>query len=149
MHGKITSKFWKSIHLVEDDLGISTASKTTDGPRVSRVSPLGDHVTRTDDKLDQPSGGETTSLDKYWRDPIWQRTAQYRLTWRRHAESFAQPRDTTATQWLLFINWQSDIFDTFASIYCKTFKANFCNLMGPSTKITYPRDKWPVCSTAW
>ena len=37
--------------------GISTASKTTDGPR---VSPLGDHMTRKDDKVDQPSGGETT-----------------------------------------------------------------------------------------
>ena len=28
-----------------------------DGPR---VSPLGDHMTRKDDKGDQPSGGETT-----------------------------------------------------------------------------------------
>ena len=31
--------------------------RTTDGPR---VSPLGDHMTRKDDKGDQPSGGETT-----------------------------------------------------------------------------------------
>ena len=37
--------------------GISAASKTTDGPR---VSPLADHMTRKDDKGDQPSGGETT-----------------------------------------------------------------------------------------
>ena len=37
--------------------GISTASKTTDE---HRVSPLGDHMTRKDDKGDQPSGGETT-----------------------------------------------------------------------------------------
>ena len=37
--------------------GISTASKTTDGPR---ASPLGDHMTRRDVKGDQPSGGETT-----------------------------------------------------------------------------------------
>ena len=37
--------------------GISTASKTTDGPR---TSPLGDHMTRKDVKGDQPSGGETT-----------------------------------------------------------------------------------------
>ena len=29
----------------------------TDGPR---ASPLGDHITRKDDKGDQPSGGETT-----------------------------------------------------------------------------------------
>ena len=34
-----------------------TASKTTDGPR---ASPLGDYMTRKDDKGDQPSGGETT-----------------------------------------------------------------------------------------
>ena len=27
-------------------------------------------------------------LDKYWSDTIWQRTAQDRLTWRRHAEAF-------------------------------------------------------------
>ena len=40
--------------------GISTASKTTDGPR---VPPLGDHMTRKDDKGDQPSGRETTSTN--------------------------------------------------------------------------------------
>ena len=34
-------------------------------------------------------------LDKYCSDTIWQRTAQDRLTWRRHAEPFAQPRDTS------------------------------------------------------
>ena len=37
--------------------GTPTASKTSDGPR---VSPRGDHTTRKDDKGDQPSGGETT-----------------------------------------------------------------------------------------
>ena len=37
-------------------------------------------------------------LDKYWSDTIWQRTDQDRLTWRRHADAFAQPRDTTAAQ---------------------------------------------------
>ena len=31
----------------------------------------------------------TSRVDKHWRDTIWQRTAQDRLTWRRHAESFA------------------------------------------------------------
>ena len=41
--------------------GISTASKTTDGPR---VSPLEDHMIRKNDKGDQPSGGETT-----WTNP--------------------------------------------------------------------------------
>ena len=35
-------------------------------------------------------------LDKYWSDTIWQRTAQDRVIWRRHAEAFAQPQDTTA-----------------------------------------------------
>ena len=35
-------------------------------------------------------------LDKYWSDTIWQRTAQDRVIWRRHAEAYAQPRDTTA-----------------------------------------------------
>ena len=35
-------------------------------------------------------------LDKYWSDTIWLRTAQDRVIWRRHAEAFAQPRDTTA-----------------------------------------------------
>ena len=34
-------------------------------------------------------------LDKYWSDTIWQRTAQDRVIWRRHAEAFTQPRDTT------------------------------------------------------
>ena len=37
--------------------GTSTASKSTNGPR---VSPRGDHTIRKDDKEDQPSGGETT-----------------------------------------------------------------------------------------
>ena len=35
-------------------------------------------------------------LDKYRGDTIWQRTTQDGLTWRRHAEVLAQPRDTTA-----------------------------------------------------
>ena len=58
---------------------------------------IGGHTTRKDDKEEQPSGGETT-WDKYWSNTIWhwQRTAQDRLTWCRHAEAFAQPRDTTA-----------------------------------------------------
>ena len=54
-------------------------------------------MTRKDDKEDQPSGGETT-WTKYWSDTIWQRTVQDRVIWRRHAEAFAQPRDTTAAQ---------------------------------------------------
>ena len=40
-------------------------------------------------------------LDKYRREMIWQRTVQDRLTWRRHAEAFVQPRDTTAAQWMM------------------------------------------------
>ena len=40
-------------------------------------------------------------LDKYW---IWQRTAQDRVIWRRHAEAFAQPRDTTAAKLSLVIS---------------------------------------------
>ena len=44
---------------------------------------------------------------KRWRRPgqilsqsntIWRRTELDRLIWRRHAEAFAQPRDTTAAQ---------------------------------------------------
>ena len=35
-------------------------------------------------------------LDKYWSDTIWQRTGQDMVIWIRHAEAFAQPRDTTA-----------------------------------------------------
>ena len=34
-------------------------------------------------------------LDKYW-STRYERTAQDRVIWRRHAEAFAQPRDTTA-----------------------------------------------------
>ena len=38
---------------------------------------------------------------KYRSDTIWQRKAQDRLTWRRHAETFAQPRDTNAVQLIM------------------------------------------------
>ena len=34
-------------------------------------------------------------LEKYWSDTIWQKKAQDRLTRRRHAEAFAQPRGTS------------------------------------------------------
>ena len=37
--------------------GTSSASKATDGPR---VSPLGDHMKRKDDNGDQPNGGAAT-----------------------------------------------------------------------------------------
>ena len=40
-----------------------------------------------------PSVPSHKSGTEYWRDTIWQRTAQYMLTWRRRAEAFAQPRD--------------------------------------------------------
>ena len=48
-------------------------------------------------------------LDKYWSDAIRQRTAQNRLIWRRHAEAFAQPRDTTAAQCPLMMSQVVDI----------------------------------------
>ena len=41
-------------------------------------------------------------LDKYWSDTIWQRTAQDRVIWRRHAEAFTQPRDATAA-WMMMM----------------------------------------------
>ena len=37
-------------------------------------------------------------LGRAYRNTIFQRTAQDRLTWIRHAEAFAQPRDTTAAE---------------------------------------------------
>ena len=37
-------------------------------------------------------------LDDYWMGAIWQRIAQDRQMWKQHAETFAQPRDTTATK---------------------------------------------------
>ena len=40
--------------------------------------------------------------DTHNRDTIWQRTAKYRITWRGLAETFVQPRHTTAAQWLWF-----------------------------------------------
>ena len=63
--------------------------------RRPRVQPLGDHVTRKDDKGDQQSGGETT-----WTNTggtVLAQNIKDRLTWRRHAEAFAQPRDTSHT----------------------------------------------------
>ena len=48
-------------------------------------------MTRTYDKGDQPSGGDTIPgqirRPTYRRDTIWQRTAQARLTWMRHADA--------------------------------------------------------------
>ena len=76
-------------------LGISTASKKID---VHRLSPL----QRPHDKKRRqvrPAKRWIDDLDKFWSDTIWKRTAQNRLTWRRHAEAFAQPRHTTAAQW--------------------------------------------------
>ena len=37
-------------------------------------------------------------LDEYWKGTIWQRIAQDRQIWKRHAEAFTQPQDTTAAQ---------------------------------------------------
>ena len=72
--------------------GILTASKTTDGPRASL---LGDHMYKKR-RHGRPAKRWRDDLDKYWSDTIWQRTAQDRVIWRRHAEALAQPRDTTA-----------------------------------------------------
>ena len=53
--------------------GISTASKTTDGPCVSQ---LRDHMTKKR-RQGRPAKRWRDDLDKYWSDTIWQRTAQY------------------------------------------------------------------------
>ena len=42
--------------------------------------------------------GSSMNKYRYWSDTIWQRTGQDLLTWRRHVEAFAEPRDTTAAQ---------------------------------------------------
>ncbi len=34
-----------------------------------------------------PSKRRRDDLDKYWSDTIWQKTAQERLTWRRHSSN--------------------------------------------------------------
>ena len=49
---------------------------------------LGDHY---DKKIRQgrPVMRWRDDMDKYWSDTIWQRTAQDRIIWRRHAEAFA------------------------------------------------------------
>ena len=47
----------------------------------------------------RPANRWRDDLDKYWRDTIWQRTVQDRLTWRRHVEAFGQQRYTTPAQW--------------------------------------------------
>ena len=65
---------------------------TADGPR---VSPFGDKKRRQG----RPAKRWRDDLDKYWSNTIWQRTPHDRLTLRRHADAFAQPRDTTAAQW--------------------------------------------------
>ena len=69
--------------------GISSASKTTDGPRVSL---LGDHTTRKDDKGDQTSNRETI-----WINTGGSRSGRGEHETRWHVEAFAQPRDATAT----------------------------------------------------
>ena len=50
-----------------------------------------------DDSGDQSNGCD--DLDKYWRGTTWQRTAQGRLTCKRHAEVFTQSLYNTCTQW--------------------------------------------------
>ena len=59
-------------------------------------------MTRKDDKGDQPICGRD-DLDKYWSDTIWQMTEQDRLTWRKHAEAFANPPDTTGCPMMMMM----------------------------------------------
>ena len=69
-------------------------NRLKDNRRISRVT-----TWRPDDKKIRqvrPVKQWRDDLDKYWGYTIWQRTAQYRVIWRRHAEAFAQPWDTTA-----------------------------------------------------
>ena len=62
-------------------------------------------------------------LDKYWSDTIGQRTAQDRVIWRRHAEAFAQPRDTMAALW-----WWWMMILNFFSIHVRTILTTFLAL---------------------
>ena len=75
-------------------MSTSTTSKMTDGPLcVTTWRPYNKKR-----RQGRPAKRWRDDLDKYWSDMIWQRTAQDKLTWRRHAEAFAQTRDTTAAQ---------------------------------------------------
>ena len=49
--------------------------------------------------------GDDVDIILYWRDTIWQRIAQDRLTWRRHAEVFAKPRDTRAADGMMMMGF--------------------------------------------
>ena len=72
--------------------GISTASKTTDGPRVSS---LGDHMTRKGDKGDQPSGGETT-----WTNTVATRYGRGQHKTGSFGDDMLRPSPNHGTQWL-------------------------------------------------
>ena len=51
------------------------------------MSPLGYHNYVNNVRQERPSQQWRDELDKYWRDTIWKKTAQYRLTWIRHCEA--------------------------------------------------------------
>ena len=58
----------------------------------------GDITGGNDHRADQPSGGGTILMNsEFWKDAIWQRRAQDRLTWKWHMEAFAQRLDTCMT----------------------------------------------------
>ena len=71
---------------------IGHINRLKDDRRTSHVTTWGPRKKRRHGK---PAKRRRDDLDKYWIDRIWQRTAQYRLNWRRHAETFDKPRDTT------------------------------------------------------
>ena len=66
--------------------------KTTDGPR---ASPLGDHMTRKDDKGDQPSGGETT-----WTNTGVTRYGRGQPKTGSFGDDMLRPSPNHGTQWM-------------------------------------------------
>ena len=75
-------------------------------------------------------------LEKYFNsDLIGHRAAQDRLTWRRHTQAFAQPRDNTAVQW-----WRWNVLNSIMSHPNCIFEFWVCFLaldvsVGPTTRL--------------
>ena len=86
----------------------------------------------------RPAKRSRDDLNKYWSDTIWQRTAQYRLTWRRHAEaesfSFLIAPHTTSTEIHLFMNYTYCIIILY-SLHSALSTNNTLSMRFPSVKI--------------
>ena len=86
-------------------------------PERQQMNPVCHYLETIMIRIDDKRSG----LGKYWRNTIWLRKAQDRLTWTQHAEGFAQPNG--CPMMMMMITLSNSLLQMYMFVSC-SFSSN-------------------------